>query len=114
MAIRITILFLFLLRAISASGQVISTDTKDVQVARQKLQVGTNTAKWVSSITEAITSASTHRQSPTAKAVYDWVDSLFATVSGGGGTLRGREVMGRAGAGEAEEIERGEFFRIVE
>jgi hypothetical protein len=79
MATRITILFLLL--ASVASAQV-TTDTKDIQVARQKLQVGTDNTKWVSSIVEVIDSNATHRQSPTARAVWNLVDSVAGTLGG--------------------------------
>jgi hypothetical protein len=98
MATRIKIL-LILLSAFSfqLSAQVTS-DVKDIQVAKQKLQINTDNTKYFTSIVEVITAAATHRQAPTAKAVYDYVqdidsirlayvDSLFATVVGGSGTV---------------------------
>lgn len=60
--------------AFSAAAQ--STDVKDVQQARQKLIIGTDGTKYLSSIVHTITAASTHNQSPTAKAVYDYVQTL--------------------------------------
>lgn len=64
------------------SGQVTS-DVKDIQVARQKMQIGTDGAKYLSSILHTISVAATHNQSPTAKAVYDYIQSLslISTVS---------------------------------
>ena len=61
----------------------ITSDVKDIQVARQKLQIGTDASKYLSSILQTITSAATHNESPTAKAVYDYVQSLsyLATVT---------------------------------
>lgn len=74
MAARI-ITTLLLLCSLSAQSQVTS-DVKDIQVAKQKLQIGTDAAKYFSSILETISVAATHNQSPTAKAVYDYIQSL--------------------------------------
>lgn len=73
---------LVILFCCQATAQVTS-DVKDIQVAKQKLQIGTNSAKYLSSLVETITGAATHNQSPTAKAVYDYIQSLsyLATVS---------------------------------
>ena len=73
MAARI-IALLVLLCSVSAFSQ--STDVKDVQQARLKLIVGTDAAKYLSSIAHTISAAATHNQSPTAKAVYDYIQSL--------------------------------------
>lgn len=64
-------------------GYTQTTDVKDVQQARQKLIIGTNVSKYFSSILETISGAATHNQSPTAKAVYDYIQSLayLSTVS---------------------------------
>lgn len=61
----------------------ITSDVKDIQVARQKLQIGTDASKYLSSILQTISGAATHNESPTAKAVYDYVQSLsyLATVT---------------------------------
>lgn len=74
MATRIVLLVIgyWLLALAPASAQVTS-DVKDIQVAKQKLQIGTDAAKYLSSILHVITGAATHNQSPTAKAVYDFV-----------------------------------------
>lgn len=56
-----------------------TVDSKDVQIAKQKLRVGSDDTKYVTSISDTITSSSTHRQMPTAKAVYE-----YGLVSGGG------------------------------
>lgn len=71
-----------LFAAISVSAQVTS-DVKDIQVAKQKLQIGTDATKYLSSILQTISGAATHNQSPTAKAVYDYIASLsyLSTVS---------------------------------
>ncbi len=74
----------FVLLSISLIGgiQAQTSDTKDIQIARQKLRVGTDTDKYFTSITQAITSGSTHRQMPTAKAVWE---AIVAAGGGGGG-----------------------------
>lgn len=61
----------------------ITSDVKDIQVARQKLQIGTDASKYLSSILQTISGAATHNESPTAKAVYDYIQSLsyLATVT---------------------------------
>jgi len=61
----------------------ITSDVKDIQVARQKLQIGSDASKYLSSILQTISGAATHNESPTAKAVYDYVQSLsyLATVT---------------------------------
>lgn len=70
-----------------------TTDTKDIQVARQKLQIGTDAAKYFSSISQTISVASTHSQSPTAKAVWDLLGSYLTTVTTDG-TLSGNGTSG--------------------
>lgn len=60
-----------------------TSDVKDIQTAKVKLQIGTNSSKYFSEILETISAAATHHQSPTAKAVYDYVSSLS-----GGHTIR--------------------------
>lgn len=81
MAARINLLIVVLLCSVSAFAQ--STDVKDVQQARIKLIVGTDGTKYLSSILQTISGAATHNQSPTAKAVYDYIQSLnlLSTVS---------------------------------
>jgi hypothetical protein len=73
----------FLLLSISLIGgiQAQTSDIKDIQIARQKLRVGPDTDKYFTSITQAITSGSTHRQIPTAKAGID-VDTLEYSADG--------------------------------
>lgn len=70
-----------------ASAQ--TSDTKDYQIARLRLRVGTDTAKYFTAIAHAISVASTHRQSPTAKAVYDYVQGLLGSSGSAGGDLSG-------------------------
>lgn len=95
MVARITLfLFLFAAGAVPLSGQVTS-DVKDIQVAKQKLQIGTDGAKYLSSILHTISVAATHNQSPTAKAVYDYIQAL---------TLVG-DVAGTPGATVVEAIQ---------
>lgn len=76
MAARITTILLLLLCSLSAQAQTITSDVKDIQVAKQKLQIGTDATKYFSSIVHTISGAATHNQSPTAKAVYDYIASL--------------------------------------
>lgn len=75
MAARIAFSALLALCLATASAQI-TTDTKDIQVAKQKLQIGTDPAKYLSSIVQVITGAATHNQSPTAKAVYDYIQGF--------------------------------------
>lgn len=60
----------------TAGGYTQTSDIKDVQQARQKLIIGTDVSKYLSSIAHSISVAATHNQSPTAKAVYDYIQSL--------------------------------------
>lgn len=62
----------------------VSSDVKDIQVARQKLQIGTDATKYLSALVQTISAASTHNQSPTAKAVYDYIQAyaLAGDVTG--------------------------------
>ncbi|RTL03633.1 hypothetical protein EKK58_12625, partial [Candidatus Dependentiae bacterium] len=73
--------------AVTGSAQSQSTDTKDVQIARKKLRVGLDTAKYVTSTTHTVNSGSTHRMMPTAKAVYDAIIALGGGGGGGGGHI---------------------------
>lgn len=75
MATRIIITLSLLLYWASASAQVKLTTT-DIMYIRQKLQIATDTSKYFTSITDTITAASTHREAPTAKAVWELLDSL--------------------------------------
>lgn len=55
-------------------------------IAREMLRVGSDTSKYFTSITHSVTAASTNRQAPTAKAVFDAIsnrtDSTFVKISG--------------------------------
>lgn len=92
MATRIKLLLLLLLPLLPAAAQV-SSDVKDIQVARQKLQIGTDAAKYLSSILETISGAATHNQSPTAKAVYDYVQTIRVLTGDVSGTLPATTVI---------------------
>lgn len=76
-------------------GYTQTSDVKDVQQARQKLIVGTDVSKYLSSILHTISAAATHNQSPTAKAVYDYIQAY---------TLAG-DVTGTPGATVVEAIQ---------
>ena len=67
---------------VASLAQAQTVDTKDVQIAKRKLQVGTDAAKNFTSTTDTITAASTHRQLPTARSVY-----LYGQGLGGGGGI---------------------------
>ena len=84
MATRIVLLIILLSSwawAPVAHAQTYTSDTKDEQVARRKLRVGQDTAKYWTSLFETISAASTHRQGTTAKAVYDYCHG-FLRVTG--------------------------------
>jgi hypothetical protein len=70
-----------LLCSISALAQ--TTTTADNIIARQKLRVGLDTSKYLTSISHSITGAATHRQLPTAKAVYDYGQTLSFSLTTG-------------------------------
>lgn len=78
---RIIILIAALFAVFPAYTQGPTTETKDNIIARQRLRVGTDTSKYVTSISQVINSASTHRQMPTAKGVYDALSAFISTVS---------------------------------
>jgi hypothetical protein len=67
----------------TVAGYAQTSDIKDIQQARQKLIIGPDVSKYLSSIAQTISGAATHNQSPTAKAVYDYIQSLgyLATVT---------------------------------
>lgn len=65
-------IFCLLASAAVCAAQTTS-DVKDIQVAKKQLRVGQDTSKYFTSTTHVISPASTHRQAPTAKAVYDYV-----------------------------------------
>jgi hypothetical protein len=76
-------------------GYTQTSDIKDVQQAKQKLIIGTDVSKFLSTIAHTISVASTHNQSPTAKAVYDYFEAY--TLSG--------DVTGTPGATVVEAIQ---------
>jgi hypothetical protein len=91
MALRINFTALLLL-ALAMGGTAQNTITGSAVFALKKLQVGTDTARYFTAISQSITGFSTHRQAPTAKAVYDFVSSTSSTVNtaapiGGTGTV---------------------------
>ena len=63
----------------------VTVDQKDYQVATKRLRIGTDTARYFTSILQTISAAATHRHSPTGKAVYDYVQSLLPTITAGAG-----------------------------
>ncbi len=67
------LLFTFLLFAFFPLAAQTTSDVKDVQVAKKQLRVGIDTSRYVTSITHTISAASTNRQMPTAKSVYDFL-----------------------------------------
>ncbi len=73
MVTRILTLLCLLLPLGAALAQNPSSDTKDVQVALKRLRVGTDTARYYTSLEHIINVSSTHRQAVTGKAVYDFV-----------------------------------------
>jgi hypothetical protein len=73
------LVFIAAILIIAGQGYAQTSDTKDIQIAKQKLRVGLDTGKFFTSTTESINSGSTHRQLATAKAIWD------AIVAGGGG-----------------------------
>lgn len=72
----ISVFSLWVLAFGSPVAAQITSDVKDIQVAKQKLQIGTDATKYLTSVVHAISVAATHNQSPTAKAVYDYIQSL--------------------------------------
>lgn len=76
---RIIAILLILAAATSAHAQVTS-DSKDIQIAKKYLQLR---ARQLDSIVVLINSSSTDRMSPSAKAVYDFVTGYVVGASGG-------------------------------
>jgi hypothetical protein len=85
MALRLTLLLLGLGAAFCVSAQAISTDTKDYQTARKRLYLGTDTAAYFTAIRQAISVASAHKHLPTAKAVYDFLQTFAVIAQPGSG-----------------------------
>lgn len=65
-----------------AFGQT-TVDSKDVQIAKKKMQIGTDTSNYFTAIKTVLNSLSKHKDVPTAKAVYDYIEAVavIATVS---------------------------------
>ncbi len=81
MATRITLVFALCAGlSVSAMAQTITTDTKDYQTARKRLYLGTDTFAYFTVIRQVISIASAHKHVPTAKAVYDYLET-FRTVA---------------------------------
>lgn len=80
---KILITAITVITVIATAPAQVTSDVKDIQVAKQKLQIGTDAAKYLTSIAQTISGAATHNQSPTAKAVYDYISGLgiLTTVS---------------------------------
>ena len=64
-----------------------------MQQARLKLIIGTDASKYFSSILETISVAATHHQSPTAKAVYDYIQTIRTLTGDVSGTLPATTVV---------------------
>ena len=70
------LLCLICLIPLIASAQVPSTDTKDYQIARKRLYVGTgDTSLYFTGITLTLDSNVTHKQIPTARAVWEYIQT---------------------------------------
>ncbi len=80
---RITMIAL-LIAAHTAAAQTLTVDSKDVQIARKKLQIGTDTSRNFISIVSVIVGTATQRQAPTAKAVYDAIQAIAAQAASTG------------------------------
>ncbi len=83
--IRIIILAVAVFATSALSAQVTS-DVKDIQVAKQRLRIGNDTAEYFTSIVRVISAAATHRQSPTALAVYNYCQSILTNLTFSGTT----------------------------
>lgn len=81
-AFRKLILCLALAFPVAVSAQLKVTTT-DLMYIKQKLYFGSDVARYFSSITDTITSGSTHNQAPTARSVYNFVTgkNYLSTVS---------------------------------
>lgn len=83
--IRIIILAVAVFATSALSAQVTS-DVKDIQVAKQRLRIGNDTDEYFTSIVRVISAAATHRQSPTALAVYNYCQSILTNLTFSGTT----------------------------
>ena len=82
MAARIIAILFGLAGFVTGSVAQVKLTTTDIMYIRQKLQISTDTSKYFTSITDTINAASTHRQAPTAKAVYMKIAGLSAGADG--------------------------------
>ena len=103
----VRILF-FLLFATVAQAQTVLQ--QDQIIARQRLRVGLDTSRYFTSIATAISGASTHRQTPSAKAVWDLVSAnTFSLVTGptlsGAGTAGSPLNIAQQGAVNGQPLE---------
>lgn len=100
--------FILLLFAVTAQAQTVTQ--QDYITARQRLRVGLDTSRYFTSIALSITGSSTHRQAPTAKAVWDLVNSqTFTLVTGptlsGAGTAGSPLNIAQQGATNGQPLE---------
>lgn len=63
----------------------VSSDVKDIQVARRQLRVGLDTSRYWTVLSHVINVASTHRDATTAKAVYDYCQQFLTGITAGAG-----------------------------
>lgn len=68
-----------------ASAQVPSTDTKDYQTARIRLYIGTDTARYFTAIKTVLDATATHKHTATAKAIYDYIQTVLPVLTAGSG-----------------------------
>jgi hypothetical protein len=80
--------FFFLVLAAPLYGQSKATTT-DVLTVKDRLRFGTDAVRYITSISDTITATSTHRQAPTAKAVYNYVQGAIGGSGAAGGDLSG-------------------------
>lgn len=100
--------FLLLFFAVAAQAQTVTQ--QDYITARQRLRVGLDTSRYFTSIALSITGAATHRQAPTAKAVWDLVAAnTFSLVTGptlsGAGTAGSPLNIAQQGAANGQPLE---------
>lgn len=86
---------------VSGAAAQIKIGTTDYQFIRQRLYFGADTSKYFTGISHGITGFSTHRQAPSAKAVFDFVSTSASTVTtaapvGGTGTALDPVTIGNA------------------
>lgn len=82
MAAERLLIILLSIACISARAQTtITVDSRDVQVAKQKLQIGTDTSRNFRSIVTTMPASPTQRQAPTAAAVKTYADNNLGSRS---------------------------------